>query len=160
MKSNNKGFTLIELMITVSIIAILAGIAIPLYNNYVYRGKQVEAKSLLMTIKVEEELFFAENGCYTMDPAPLPQSMELAKAGNVYKDTGVTMQGDNTAPCDGPNLANDFQAQVSGALVGATVDYWGISDAIPAPVHCDGRSGYTAAQTAACGGKSTALLEY
>lgn len=163
-KMGNKGFTLIELMITVSIIAILAGIAIPLFNNKIYRGKQVEAKSLLMTIKVEQELFFAENGCYTLlfdvDPPTLPQSKKLAAAGNIYGTAGVFLAGNSAAPCDtAPNMANDFQAQVSGLLKGST-DYWGIADDVPAPVHCDGRGGYTAEQTAACSGRSTTLSEY
>lgn len=42
------GFTLIELMIAVAIIAILAAVAIPAYTAYVVRGNMVEGKTLLM----------------------------------------------------------------------------------------------------------------
>ena len=40
---NQKGFTLIELMVTVAIVGILAAIAIPIYNNYITKVRIAEA---------------------------------------------------------------------------------------------------------------------
>lgn len=47
-----KGFTLIELIITVAIVGILASIAIPSYQNYVARAQTAEALALLGALKV------------------------------------------------------------------------------------------------------------
>lgn len=60
----DKGFTLIELMITVAILAILAAVAIPVYNNYVYSAKTAEATTNISGIRTLEESYFAENNTY------------------------------------------------------------------------------------------------
>lgn len=49
-KNKNQGFTLIELMIAITIIAIIVAIAYPNYQNYVKRTKRVEVQSYLMEI--------------------------------------------------------------------------------------------------------------
>lgn len=156
---NSKGFTLVELMVVVAIIAVLAAIALPIYTNYVYRGKQVEAKTLLMTIKVEEEQFRAENNCYTTTLANLVESNKLVTNNRYF--TAVIPNGTNANACLTPGLPDDFQFVVTGTLAsGHAVDRWGISDRVAAPVHCDARPGYTGDQTAACPGGTTAEMEY
>ena len=59
---NQKGFTLIELMIVIAIIAILAAIALPAYNNYVARSQVSEAVSLAASFKTPVGLFVTEEG--------------------------------------------------------------------------------------------------
>ncbi len=59
-----KGFTLIELMIVVAIIGILAAIAIPNFLQYQMKSRQSEAKTNLQAIKTSEVSFQAERGCY------------------------------------------------------------------------------------------------
>ena len=59
---NQKGFTLIELMIVIAIIAILAAIALPAYNNYVARSQVSEAVSLAASFKTPVGLFVTDEG--------------------------------------------------------------------------------------------------
>ena len=51
MNNKNKGFSLVELMVTISIIAILSAIAIPMYSNYTTRTKIVTALTASHNIK-------------------------------------------------------------------------------------------------------------
>lgn len=60
----NSGFTLIELMIAVTIIGVLAAIAIPSYKDYVLRGKLAEAYSKLSTLQLKIEQFYQDNRSY------------------------------------------------------------------------------------------------
>ncbi len=60
----SRGFTLIEVMITVAIIAILASIAMPAYNDYVRRGQMHEAFSNLADLRVKLEQYYQDNRGY------------------------------------------------------------------------------------------------
>lgn len=65
MKNNQQGFTLIELMIVVAIIAILAAIAIPQYQNYVARSQMSRAMGEVGALKtaVEDCLASGDTSC-------------------------------------------------------------------------------------------------
>lgn len=65
-----RGFTLIELMIVVVVIAILSAVAIPSYTDYVTRGKLVEGTSALSDGRVKMEQYFQDNRTYASGPVP------------------------------------------------------------------------------------------
>jgi type IV pilus assembly protein PilA len=64
MKTMQKGFTLIELMIVVAIIGILAAIAIPAYQNYTIRAQVTEGLSLADGWKTSIAEYYANNGAF------------------------------------------------------------------------------------------------
>ena len=64
MKTIQKGFTLIELMIVVAIIGILAAIAIPAYQDYTIRAQVTEGLNLAGSLKAEVAEYYAQNGAW------------------------------------------------------------------------------------------------
>ena len=62
------GFTLIEVMITVAIIAILAAVALPAYSDYVTRSRLVEAKTSLVDMRTRLEQYFLDNRAFPVTP--------------------------------------------------------------------------------------------
>jgi type IV pilus assembly protein PilE len=60
----NRGFTLIEVMITVAIVAILAAVALPNYRDYITRGQLTDAINGLATIRAQMERHFQDNRSY------------------------------------------------------------------------------------------------
>lgn len=69
---NARGFTLIELMITVAVVAILAAIALPNYQEYVRRGYRSEARAGLLQAAQWMERAATATGIY---PTALPVSL-------------------------------------------------------------------------------------
>jgi prepilin-type N-terminal cleavage/methylation domain-containing protein len=59
-----RGFTLIELMVTMGIVAILTAIAYPSYRNYVLRGQIIDAQNGLSALRANMERYFQDNRTY------------------------------------------------------------------------------------------------
>ena len=64
---NLRGFTLIELMVALAIVAILAAIAVPTYRESVKRGNRRAAQSVMMEIVNRQQQYFVANRGYATE---------------------------------------------------------------------------------------------
>lgn len=93
-KSQQRGFSMIELMVAVAVVGILASIALPQYSQYVQRGRRAEARTVLLQAGLAMQRFYAANDAYDVDragnavlaaiPATLQQSPSDGSANYVW----------------------------------------------------------------------------
>lgn len=106
----STGFTLIELMITVGIVAILAAIAYPNYRDYVIRGQLVDATNGLSALRANMERYFQDNRTYAsigafVSPCTTPYTV-----------------GNFTLQCTGVPTATTFIIQAQGTVAGSPLN--------------------------------------
>jgi type IV pilus assembly protein PilE len=89
-----SGFTLVELMIVVAIVAILATIAVPAYQEHVRRGHRAAAQTEMMDIANRQQQFFLANRRYATTLAELsyalPADVDARYAAAVDADNDAT----------------------------------------------------------------------
>jgi len=64
-QSSERGFTLVELLITVTIIAVISVIAVPAYKEQADRGRRAEGKAYLLDLASRQERFYTQYSSYT-----------------------------------------------------------------------------------------------
>jgi type IV pilus assembly protein PilE len=79
--SRSAGFTLVELMVVVVVVAILATIALPSYQASVRKSRRTEVKTALLDLAGREERFMATNGSYTTSLSQLGWSSSTTSSG-------------------------------------------------------------------------------
>jgi len=79
-----NGFTLIELVVVMVIVAILAAITIPAYSNYVRQARRTDAKSALLDLASLEERFYSTQNAYSANATDLGYTAWPATVGSGY----------------------------------------------------------------------------
>jgi type IV pilus assembly protein PilE len=91
--TRSSGFSLIELMVTVVIISVLVGIAVPSYIDKVRKSRRTEAKTALLDLAGREERFYNTNNTYSSTPSDLGYGAVAAafpmSVGNGYYTVNV-----------------------------------------------------------------------
>ncbi|HZX80417.1 MAG TPA: type IV pilin protein [Lysobacter sp.] len=107
--SSARGFTLIELMIAVAVVAILASIALPSYNESVRKSRRAQAKADMVEYAQLAERHFTANGGYGGFALPVQQSpreagparynLNLATTASTFVITAVPQGGQASDRC-------------------------------------------------------------
>lgn len=114
--SVSRGFTLIELMITVAVIGILAAVALPSYRDYVLRGHLVTMTNELQGLRAKMEQHYQDNRTYaTTSTATAPCT---ATAVSYTKPTPFTVACSST-----DSFATTFTATATGSGVVSGFSY-------------------------------------
>ena len=135
--NRKSGFTLIEVLVVVAILAVLSAIAYPLYNSQIEKARRSDARAALLEIAQAEERFFTVNGTYTDDLNQL--SLDADLQGGVSEEGLYTIglahdNGDTAtfvvtaAPVSGGPQDGDDCTQLQLDHLGARTGTWAGSD--------------------------------
>jgi type IV pilus assembly protein PilE len=84
-KKRTAGFSLIELMIVVTVAAILVGVAVPTYQNQIRKSRRTDAKTAVLDLAGREAKYMTLNNSYSATPANVGYSGAFPQAiGNNY----------------------------------------------------------------------------
>jgi type IV pilus assembly protein PilE len=106
-----RGFTLIEVMVVVAMIAILAAIAVPAYQDFVRKARRADAKRDLTALQLAQERWRANNVAYTTILGPTGLNWHVTTTEGYYTLTitaaTVTAYNITAAPIAGKSQAKD-----------------------------------------------------
>lgn len=89
MRAQNKGFSLIELMMVVAIVGILAAVAYPSYQDYIRKARRADAQQFMMNLAQLNQRYFTDNRAYTDTVATLAA---IPAGVSAYYTLSITLQ--------------------------------------------------------------------
>ncbi len=119
--TRSYGFTLVELMVAVVILAIIVGIAYPSYRNYTIQTRRTDAQSILTQLANNQEKFFSNCNSYTttMNAGDIANCTGLGYANNLSPDGHYQVAINGTTIAGAGTIATAFTATatpVAGGL--------------------------------------------
>ena len=100
MNSARRGFTLIEVMITVALVAILAAVALPTYRDHVRKSRRAEAQAFLLAVASRQQQFLIDTRSYsaTLVGVGIPTPSNVASAYTIPNPSAAACGG-NFSQC-------------------------------------------------------------
>jgi type IV pilus assembly protein PilE len=86
-----SGFTLVELMVALAIVAILASIAVPMYSKQVQKSRRVDARTAVLDLAGREERYLSTAGSYTNVAANVGYTALPVVVGSGYYQVAVNV---------------------------------------------------------------------
>ena len=118
-----NGFSLIEMMIVVAIIGILAGIALPSYQQYIVKTRRIDVQQVITSQAQAFERFFTTNGRYTSSGTTCGVSNSTNTYYTITSDCTTANQFTITAtPITGKSQASDVNITLDNT--GASTGTW------------------------------------
>lgn len=118
-----RGFSLIEMMIAVAVVAVLAAMATLAYGRYAFRSRRTDAHHMLMMVAHGEERWYATYNRYTDDVSKLGYDAGDAYSSHAYYELALTV--DDAAAQSYMATAIPINAQASDACGALSIDNMG-----------------------------------